>query len=373
MPLRIIEAREMLAAQRALAQTREYVVPATLFDQPVDVPVRITAGEMETYTLDRPLRHYVAGLLARGESVRMPSAAGEMLTTPANLSQFVIKTVVDLQLGREQVPLLYPAIYGRTINDANLTENVDVGAIMSRASVVFLQHLEGGEVRFGTRTLTARSTVPLATYAAGFEWTEDMVEYDKTWELAQLNEAIGRGYNALLNHIHLYPIISYVYAAKNQTPADATAGTTFREKMRATLKAALIHAGIDKATDTGIGRSPNILLAHSSRRWDIEEALQRFVINGTEYPALAGIDTLVFYDGYSIKVGAKNYNYTGCATNKAYLIDNSTYFVELVKHDLRTDAAPGDLSRLIQQQVVARARRGVFASPPNAVEEVTLP
>jgi hypothetical protein len=369
--IRIVDVPTLRAERRALA-SRELVAQATLFDQPLEVPVRIAHGEMETYELDRPLRHYLSALLNGGE-YRGPSVAGEMLTTPANLSQFIIKTVVDLQLGREQVPLLYPAIYTRTINDANLTENVDVGAIMARASVVFLQHMEGGEVRFGTRTLTPRQTVPLATYAAGFEYTEDMVEYDKTWEVAQLNEGIGRGYNALLNHIHIYPIISYAYQAKNQTPADATAGTSFREKMRATLKAALIHSGQDLQTDTGLGRSPNVLLAHSSRRWDIEEALQRFVINGTEYPALAGIDTLVFYDGYSITVGARKYTYTGCATNKAYLIDTSTYLVELVKHDLRTDAAPGDLSRLIQQQIVARARRGVFCSPPNAVEEVTLP
>jgi len=363
MPIRIVDAPTLRAERRQ--GTHEYTAQASVWDQPLDVPVRVASGEMDTYELNRPIREYLATLQAR-------PAVGEIITTPANLAQFITKTVVDLNLGREQVPLLYPAVYTRTINDANLTENVDVGAIMARASVVFLQHMEGGEVRFGTRTLTPRQTVPLLTYAAGFEYTEDMVEYDKTWEIAQLNEAIGRAYNALLNHIHLYPIISYTYAAKNQTPADTT-GTTFREKMRATLKAALIHSGSDTATDTGLGRSPNVMLAHSSRRWDIEEALQRFVVSGTEYPALAGIDTLVFYDGYSITVGARKYVYPGVSTNKAYLIDTSTYLIELVKHDLRTDAGVGDLSRLIQQQIVARARRGVFISPPNCVEEVTLP
>ena len=363
MPVRIVDTASLRAERRQ--GTHEYTAQATIWDQPFNVPIRVAAGEMDTYELNRPMRDYLNMLQAR-------PAAGEIIATPANLAQFITKTVVDLNLGREQVPLLYPAVYTRTITDANLTENVDVGAIMARASVVFLQHMEGGEVRFGTRTLTPRQTVPLLTYAAGFEYTEDVVEYDKTWEISQLNEAIGRAYNALLNHIHLYPIISYAYAAKNQTPADTT-GATFREKMRNTLKAALIHAGSDTATDTGLGRSPNVLLAHSSRRWDIEEALQRFVVSGTEYPALAGIDTLVFYDGYSITVGARKYTYPGVATNKAYLVDTSTYLIELVKHDLRTDAGVGDLSRLIQQQIVARARRGVFISPPNCVEEVTLP
>lgn len=367
--MRIVDIPTLRQERRALA-LREYNVPATLFDQPLDVPIRMAAGEMDTYVLDQPLRNYMAALTRGGQLV---GAAGEMLTTPANLSQFVTKTVVDLQLGRETVPLLYPAIYTRTINDANLTEQVDVGSVTARARVIFVQHFEGGEVQFGDRVLTPGQTISLATYAAGFEYTEDMVEYDKTWQVTQLNEGMGRGYNALLNHIHLWPIINFSYAAKNITAADATAGTTFREKMRATLKAALIHAGVDKLTDTGLGRSPNVLLAHSSRRWDIEEALQRFTINGTEYPALAGIDTLVFYDGYSITVGKKTYTYGGCPTDHAFLIDTSTYLVELVKHDLRVDAAPGDLSRLVQQQIVGRARRGVFCSPPNAVEYVALP
>jgi hypothetical protein len=363
MPITIVDAPTLRAARRQ--GNHSYTAQATIWDRPLEVPINIASGEMDTYDLNRPVREYLATLSAR-------PTAGEIIATPPNLAQFVTKTVVDLNLGREQVPLLYPAVYTRTITDANLTENVDVGAIMARASVVFLQHMEGGEVRFGTRTLTPRQTVPLVTYAAGFEYTEDLVEYDKTWEISQLNEALGRAYNALLNHIHLYPIISYTYAAKNQTPADAT-GSTFREKMRATLKAGLIHSGSDVATDTGLGRSPNVLLAHSSRRWDIEEALQRFVVSGTEYPALAGIDTLVFYDGYSITVGSRKYVYPGVPTNKAYLVDTSTYLIELVKHDLRTDAGVGDLSRLIQQQIVSRARRGVFVSPPNCVEEVTLP
>jgi hypothetical protein len=364
MPIRIVDV-PTLRSERRLGE-HNFTAQATIFDRPLEVPIRIAAGEMETYELNRPIREYLAALHER-------PAYGEIIATPSNLASFVTKTVVDLNLGREQVPLLYPAVYTRTITDANLTENVDVGAIIARASVVFLQHLEGGEVRFGTRTLTPRQTVPLATYAAGFEYTEDIVEYDQTWQISQLNEAIGRAYNALLNHIHLYPIMSYSYAAKNQTPADATANTSYREKMRATLKNALIHAGSDTGTDTGLGRSPNVLLAHSSRRWDIEEALQRFVVSGTEYPALAGLDTLVFYDGYNITVGARKYTYPGVTTNKAYMIDTSTYLIELVKHDLRTDAGPGDLSRLIQQQIVARARRGLFVSPPNAVEEVTLP
>jgi len=314
------------------------------------VKKRIVNGEMEVFELTKPL--------------------GEMITTPDGLNQIVQNTVINLELGREAVPLLYGPIY-RRVEDANFTEYVDIWPFIG-AQVVFLQHMELEEVKFGTRKIGAKDTVPIITYAAGFEWTEDMVLYDKTWERAELDRALGEAYNALLNHLHLNPILSYTYAAKNKTAADTT-GTTLLEKMRNTIKAGLVHAAQDKNTDTRAPRRPNILLAHSSRRWDIEECLQRFQVGGTIYPAIGQIDTLIFYDGWTITVGEKTYEYAGCPTDKAYLIEGQKYYRELVKHDLRVDAAGADLTRLVEQQIVARARRGVVASPANSVEELTLP
>jgi len=37
------------------------------------------------------------------------------------------------------------------------------------------------------------------------------------------------------------------------------------------------------------------------------------------------------------------------------------------------DAFPGDMSRLIAQQVIARTRRGVFCAPEECVQKVILP
>ncbi len=314
------------------------------------VTKRLVNGEMEILELARPL--------------------GEMITTPAGLDQLVQKTVIDLELGREAVPLLYGPIY-RRVEDANFTQYVDVQPF-THAQVVFLEHMELEEVKFGSRKIGTKDTVPIVTYAAGLQWTEDMVLYDKTWEMAEANRALGEAYNALLNHIHLYPIISFAYAAKNKTAADTT-GTTLLEKLRNTIKAGLIHASQDKNTLTGAPRRPTVLLAHSSRRWDIEECLQRMQIGGTVYPAISQIDTLIFYDGWSMVVGEKTYNYAGVDPGKAYLIEPQKYFRELVKHDLRVDASGADLSRLIENQIVARARRGVICSPADAVEELTLP
>lgn len=311
---------------------------------------RLVNGEMETYEFDRPI--------------------GEMITTPAGLDQVIQKTVVDLELGREAVPLLYGPIY-RRIEDANFTEHVDVAPFTS-AQVVFLEHMELEEVKFGTRKIGPKDTVPIITYAAGLQWTEDMVLYDKTWEVSEASRAMGEAYNALLNHLHLYPIISYAYAAKNQTAAVTTEANRVLN-IRATIRQGLIDSSQDLNTDTRAPRRPTILLAHSANRWDIEEALQRQQVGGTIYPAIGQIDTLIFYDGYSITVGEKTYSYAGVPQDKAYLIEPQKYYRELVKHDLRVDAAGADLKRLIENAVVGRARRGVIASPANSVQELTLP
>jgi len=341
---------ETLRAERA-REGRELELPYVAPDgKERSVKTRIVSGEMETFALVKPL--------------------GEMITTPAGLDQVVQKTVVDLQLGREAVPLLYQPVY-RRIDDPNMTQFVDV-LPFTRARVVFLEHMELEEVKFGDRVLGAKATVPIVTYAAGLQWTEDMVLYDKTWEVAEASRALGEAYNALLNHIHFSPILTYNYAAKNKTAADTT-GATYREKLRNTIKNGLIHASQDKNTDTGAPRRPTVLLAHSSKRWDIEECLQRMVIGGTEYPAIGGLDTLIFYDGWSTVVGEKTITYQGCDPGKAYLIEPRKYMIELVKHDLRVDASGADIKRLVENAVVARARRGLYASPADSVEELTLP
>lgn len=346
--MRIISIETLKEERRK--KTIEEKIPYVINGEMKTVTKKMVNGEMEVLEFSKPI--------------------GEMLTTPAGLDSIVQKTVIDLELGREAVPLLYGPIY-RRIEDPNFTEYVDI-APFTYAQVVFLEHMELEEVKFGSRKVGSKDTVPIITYAAGLQWTEDMIEYDKTWQISEANRALGEAYNALLNHIHLYPILSYNYPAKNKTAADTT-GATLLERLRNTIKAGLIHASQDKNTVTGAPRRPTVLLAHSSRRWDIEECLQRMQIGGTIYPAISQIDTLIFYDGWSTVVGEKTYEYPGVDPNKAYLIEPQKYFRELVKHDLRIDASGGDLTRLIENAIVARARRGVVASPANAVEELTLP
>ena len=134
---------------------------------------------------------------------------GEFLGSSDMLEELAQKVTVDIELGRDEIPLLYKGLY-RTTTNPNYPRILDANYILY-ANVVFLQHFEGQEVKFGTMASETGVTVPILTYSSGFEWDEDVEVYDEGWRVEMANEAVGRAYNALLNHLHLNPIISYNY------------------------------------------------------------------------------------------------------------------------------------------------------------------
>jgi hypothetical protein len=330
--MNIVSRDELLQKRRSASDVirLQYVLPGSAGPVERVAETKLVNGELEAFELTRPI--------------------GELMTTPAGLEDVVRNSLIDIQSGREAVPLLYKPIY-RTIENRGFTRFVDTTPFTS-AQVVFLEKMELEEVFFGTRTIGPKQTIPMVTWAAGFQWTEDLEEYDETWQVQESNRAMGEAYNALLNHL------------------------------QNTLKNALKHANEDRNTQTRRVRQPSILLAHPKHRWDLEEALMRMVVDGSEIPALGrspwggGIDTLVFYDGYEITVGEKTYTYNPVPQDKVYLIDRGAggnHFVELIKHDLIVDAGGADLTRLVKDAIVGRARRGAFMNLHDAVEEVTLP
>lgn len=323
-------------------------------------------GEMRTF--EKVLDH---GAL---EMVELEMTVGELMTTAGGLDTLVQKSILEIEQGREVTPTLYEPIYRRREN-RRFSKHVEVPST-GRTRAVFLEHIEGEEVKFGARTIGAKDVIPIITYTTGFQWTEDMEEYDETWSSEEANRAIGEAYNALLNHLHLYPIISYNYQAANITtyePNNAGGTLSQYERDRSTFKRALEKAALSKHPDTNRNRRPRIVLAHSSNQFRVTEALQRRQIGGTVYEPLGNnLDTVILYDGWSEVVGDDEYDYDGVQTDRVFLIDPRYYFHEIVKHGLLVDAEDGDISRLIKQQIVGRTRRGVYAAPANAVDVVML-
>jgi hypothetical protein len=295
----------------------------------------------------------------------------EMIDTAQGQMALLEKVRIDVAFGLADIPLLYGPVFQRISPPGGFPGGVyQIDEYTLQANVVFLQKFEGGEVQFGTLEKASPALGAIQTYAAGFEWTEDMIEFDRTYSIELNNQAFGRAYNALLNHLHLGLILGGTYTGSNATAADAT-GSTTQEKTHITFQNAY------KASVTGtsnVRRTGTVLLASEQNRFQIEEALLTPVRDAQGNPlANVPIQTIIYYDGETINRGSDVFTYPGVTAGTCFLIFPQRRLKELVHHDLRIDVGPPDLSRLVEGQQVGRARRGVFADLTNSVQKITLP
>ena len=315
-------------------------------DREYTVQKKLANGEMEMLELARPI--------------------GEMLTSSSaeKFTELMKKVVLDVEIGKESVPILYKPIYDY-MSDPNMPKVIDAKWAMY-GTVVFTEHMEGNEVKFGSLAAEYGPTARILTYTAGFEYTKEMKDFNDSFSVELLNKAIGEAYNALLNHIHLYPIINATYKDTNITSYQGKSDDDVWIRIMKTLNQALSDSRVKK-------RPGNILLASSMNKDNIEMALQGgYQIKGTTYPAVSGIDTVIYYDGWSTNVGRKTYEYAGVPKNTAYLIRPKRGFKELVKRDLTIESTIADLSRLIEAQIIAYAYRGVYAAITENVQKINL-
>jgi len=300
--------------------------------------------------------------------VELLKSVSEMITTAQGAMDLLEKVRIDIDVGLADVPLLYQPLYER-VNGPFPGGSVQIGGdVLFDANVVFLQKFEGEEIVFGTLARAgAPSFVPIATYAAGFEWTEDMMEYDRSYEIGMNARAFGRAYNYLLNHIHLSPIIAATYSGGNAQAAVSGQGSlvanTLVQFQQAYRTAALAVPQ----------RVPSVLLANEADRFQIEDALLTPVLDssGNELRRVP-VDTIIYYNGATVTNGVTSYSYPGVTAGTCYFIMPRMRLKELVHHDLRVDVGPADISRLIEGQQVGRARRGLYTDLNNSVVKITL-
>lgn len=293
----------------------------------------------------------------------------EMITTAQGAMDLLEKVRLDIDVGLADVPLMYQPLYER-VDGPFPGGSVQIGGdVLFDANVVFLQKFEGEEIVFGTLARAgAPSFVPISTYAAGFEWTEDMMEFDRSYELGMNARAFGRAYNYLLNHIHLSPIIAATFTGNNATAAASGQGS-ITANMLVTFQNAYKTAALQVPQ-----RIPSVILANEADRFLIEDALLTPVLdsNGNELRRVP-VDTIIYYNGATVTNGVTSYTYPGVTTGTCYFIAPRMRMKELVHHDLRVDVAAADLSRLIEGQQVGRARRGLYTDLNNSVQKITIP
>lgn len=286
----------------------------------------------------------------------------EMIGTDDGASDFLEKTTYDVYQGREAVELVYKTIYS-TREDANFPRLIrakEYGPVQ----VVFLEKFEGGEVRFGSLAPGVEKVVEFKTYAAGLEWSEDMVEYNEFWSLTDAGLAFGEAYNKLLNHLHLGPIVTGTYV----TTGGGIAAQKAKQEDPDTPAAQLV--AFDTDVKTTLQNAFDVLpladyaLINSGDSDYLEREVAKDLLDDdSQGPVRRRWDRIskVIYDGSTVDVDERTYTYDGVDAGFVYLLVAKRQFTEYIKHDLRLDSDDGDLSRLIVSQLVGRARRAVFA------------
>lgn len=287
----------------------------------------------------------------------------EMIASDQGSQEFVDQVTFDLYEGAEEVDLVYKRFY-QTVTDANLPELVPLRSAES-IQVVFLQHVEGGEIQFGALAPGDQKTVRILTWATGLQYTEEFVLFNKTWEISDNARAIGRAHNLIRNHLGLGPLTTStafvttgggLQAQKAAQDAGTPQLVAFSSDIQTSLKNGLIV----------LPRGTKILV----NSFDYENVLEAiasdvFAQNSSLKGSLArriSADDVEVYDGEEVTVGKRTYKYAGVTPGTAYIVRaQSGNFREFVKHELLVDSDDGDLSRLVLDQIVARARLGIFA------------
>ena len=281
------------------------------------------------------------------------------------------RTRFEVDAGRQRVPILYEPIYDIVV-DAGLPETLNIKN-WGPGGFVLEEIFEGGEVKFGHVT-TSEAAVSQRQFGVGLEYSKKLVMFNQLWQIARIERAVGEAHNALLNHLHLYPIINFSYTSANQTAA-VTSGATTTEDWFLTLEAAVV-AGMNDTSNPRNG--PYVLLIHPSQQFMVERALSRVPQEGfrQDSTALANITTVIGYAGWTGVRGRKETTYPGVTAGKGYLI-NTAYreqdFLSLVRQPLDSVRGNPDVSRFILEQIVWDVWLGVYANPERAVEEITFP
>lgn len=343
--------------------------------------VKIISKELLAKQL--PRRQFKEGTILRDHLKKLqtkgadgsPVTAHEFIGTDDFAAAFYARQRYEVDAGRDEEPILYDQLY-QIIEDRTLPRNVPVNRL-GPAGVVFQKIVEGGEVKFAT-VGESNFSVPIFHYAFGLEYTDDLVEYNEQWSLSDVERQAGTAYNALLNHIHLSPILTYAYGANNQTTGAGVTydpNITLPEAYLRTIETGITH-GVNDTTNPR--RGPFIILCSTSNLFTLERAVNVVPQLGItrQSSAIQQVRAIIAYNGWTGTQGLTSTTYAGVTAGKCYLVDvgrQSRNFRSYVKHPLRRQAGESDMSRFILEQTVWDVRFGSYTDAAAGVEEVTLP
>lgn len=277
----------------------------------------------------------------------------------------------EVDAGRLRVPILYEPVYDVVV-DSTLPETLNI-VNFGQGGFVFEEIKEGGEVKFA-HVSSGEASVTQRQYGVALEYTKKMVMFNQQWSIARMERRAGEAYNALLNHLHFYPILNFPYQAANQTAA-VTTGDTAEADWFLTLEAAIASSLNDQ---TNMRSGPYALLVNPSQMFTLERSTRPVAQQGFSLQSSAAdmITAVIGYSGWTGTRGKKQVTYPGVPVGKGYLISlgfREEDFASYFKQPLDSVMGNPDVSRFIMEQTVWDCWLGIYANPERAVEEITWP
>jgi hypothetical protein len=295
----------------------------------------------------------------------------EFIGTDSFGAEWQTRQRYEVDAGLDEEPILYEPLYD-IVEDAGLPKNVSVNQL-GPGGVLFEEVVEGGEVKF-SGIGAGEFTVPIRHWATGLEYSKDLVIFNELWNVPIFERQLGIAHNALLNHLHIYPFISYAYGAANQTAA-VTTGATVTEDWLLTIEAGISNA---RADATNPRRGPYVLLVNSANVFTVERALRIVPQEGVAVQANSAINAVravIAYDGWTGTRQGKTVTYPGVTAGTGLLVSQQYRGQDarsFVKQALQNEGMQEDISRFLTQQVWD-SYYGVYANPLRSTEEITFP
>ncbi len=287
----------------------------------------------------------------------------------AELKTIIQQAIIDISAEEANHPPLYKEIY-EEIKDSSFPQSLEVKDIIGLQTAFGIVG-DGEAVPLSDFRCEDLGTVHFKTMATGYSVTEEWVAFNQAWKVENANKAIGQAHNAILDHIHLSPIISATYDAscetKKVTVKDGTPLQIVYHSLRAGLKDAMA-----RRNRKGYIFKPSIALCNSATALDVMCAIKGETEKGKTLGSLGMIDKVVVYDGWAGEVNGVKYEFSSPKTNEVFLIEPKKTFKALVKKDLTKLEQKGNILSLSNLEIVQFFIRAVVADVNGAVHKVIV-
>lgn len=293
--------------------------------------------------------------------------AGEM--SIGELKDLLKQAVVDIASEQSQTPPLYLEIYDE-LKDESFPATLEVKDVIGLQSA-FTVVGNGEAVPLADFKVKDMGQARFKTYATGYSITEEWVAFNQFWKIEMANKAIGVAHNAILDHMHLSPIILGEYKDKKKTDKVAKTGDTPLQIVYNSLRAGLKDS-LKRKNARGYVFKPTVALCNSATAMDVMSAVKGETEKGKTMGSIGMIDKIIAYDGWAGKVNGVDYDFVGPKDNEVFLIEPKVGFKALVKKEVTRLEQKGNVLTLGNLDVVEFFIRAFVADIDGAVHKVIV-